>query len=409
MGDESTSGSRYRAIELIGEGGFGRVTRSFDRTLRRLVATKETLKPGRSEQEHLIHEARLLAYLDHPGVVAVYDVVSGERSSYSMQLLDGQSLQDRIGALKQADDEMPVFEAVRIVTRVSETMANAHDKGVLHLDLKPDNIMLARYGQVSVIDWGTARFFDTDRYTAYLRAGNEDPHRLAPEGRTGAGTPAYMSVEQLVEDGDDLGPPADVFAVGTLLYQLLTGSLPFRTDGNPTMLAFAKASARPRPPSLLRADVSEQLEALCLSMLSPKPAERPSDFHQVLAELSSLADFGQESETVWLRPGEVLFSQGDEGNTAFQILEGELEISVTDDSGRRVIATRQVGDVIGELALLSKTPRSATVTAKGTAEVRVVDWSALDVELRKANPLLAHMLHSLSDRLIEATHAVRDS
>lgn len=396
-------GDRYRDLDELGVGGFGRVTRSYDRTLRRLVATKEALTERASAGATLLREARLLAYLEHPGVVPVYDVGEGEGGiAYTMKLLAGQTLLGRLRALRAKGQQVPISEALRIITRVCEAMANAHAKGVIHLDLKPANIMLQDFGGVVVIDWGVARFFDTERYATYLAGAGEAPDGASLGAGGVAGTPGYMPPEQF-DAASTLGPRADIYAIGAVLYELLAGRRPFASTRSVGLLAARKATTPPPPLRELRPDVSEQLEAICLRMLAPDEARRPADLGAVLSDLAALSDFGDAAPTRRLRAGEVLFREGESGTAAFQILSGVLDISVGSGDAARVIATRGVGEIIGELALLSASTRSATVTARTEAEVRAIDWAAFEAELAKVNPLIGRMLRNLSDKLVEAT------
>ncbi len=396
---------RYRRLDELGAGGFGRVVRCFDRKLRRTVAAKEA-RPGKRElADHLLHEARLLAYLDHPGVVPVFDVDAGEGMAYTMKVLAGESLEDRLCDLEDQGLRMPISEAVRIVARVSETMANAHAKGVMHLDLKPANVMLEAYGRVSVIDWGISRFFDVRDYQQHLEAGGEPTAGVVANDGPSAGTPAYMPAEQFGMGTAPLGPRADVYSVGTMLFEMLSGQLPFARAPHVAALALQKANNPAPDPAPLRPGIPQRLGLLCQRMMAPTPDGRPGSFDEVLDALSSLGEFGAALEVMELADGELLFREGDEGETAYQIVAGALEVSIERDGASTVLATRQAGDLIGELALLSKRPRTATVRAVGPTRVRPLDWPGLEAELEKVDPLVGRLLRALSDKLVEATGA----
>jgi eukaryotic-like serine/threonine-protein kinase len=397
-------GGRYRQLGELGQGAFGRVVRCFDSSLRREVALKEALEDDEDLEALLLQEARLLAYLDHPGVVQVYDVQGRDGSvAYTMKVLNGSTLRQRLIDQRYEGAALAVSEVVRIVGRICEAMANAHDKGVLHLDLKPANVMLEPFGQVSVIDWGVSRFFDSERYRAFLVARGEEPAEELGDASTIAGTPAYMPPEQFSQE-TQLSPAADVYAVGTMLFELLTDSRPFPRTPNLMVLASLKATAA--PPSLreLRLDVPERLDALCRRMLAPRVEDRVSSFKEVIAELASLGSFDEAVGRRAVRADEILFEQGEGGTTAFQILEGEFEISTGGPEGpRTVVALRGAGDIIGELAMLSRSARTARVTAVTDGVVRALDWPALEQELAKLNPLIGQIMRSLSDKLVETT------
>jgi len=383
---------RYRRLDELGVGGCGRVTRAWDRRLRRVVAHKQVHPGSEVLRQLLVREARLLAYLDHPGVVQVYD--AGD-DVYTMRMVEGTSLEERL-----EHGPLPIGEALRIVARVAEALASVHAKGVVHLDLKPGNIVVQPYGQVSVIDWGVAQFYDQELYLAFLDdVGEAELTEEAPLHATG-GTPSYMPVEQAA--GEELGPSADVFAVGTVLYEMLTGRLPFPTGGGAAGVV-RKAVVRPKPPSTHRPGVPARLDHLCLRMLLPQPEARPADFGEVLAELRALRATEGASELRDLAAGEVLCREGDPGSAAYQVLSGELRTTIDGVELRR----HGPGEIVGELAIVSDAPRSATVTATTPTRVVVLTDAALTRELSRAHPLIARMVRSLADRLREEGERLR--
>lgn len=384
--------ARYRELFELGVGGAGRVTCVWDRWLRRRIAKKELLDPRPVQRAMLLQEARLLAWLDHPGTVPVYDIDAGPgETSYTMRHLPGQTLRARLGAA----GPLSVHEAIRILTRISEAMANAHAKGVLHLDLKPANLMLLPYGQVCILDWGVARFHDLASYRGFLRDAGEGeaPEAAAYQGI--AGTPSYMPVEQSA--GRALSRATDIYAAGTILYEMLVGRLPRSAGRLEDQLESLRAH---------RVDVPERLEALCLAMLAADLGERPASFDEVLVALDDLigVDVGVERT---LDAGEVLFREGEPADHAYQIRQGCLAVTVEGASGPTELARRTVGDLIGELGVVLEAPRSATVTAVEPTRVAVVTREVLTAAVESASPLVARMLRSLSSRLREEAERVK--
>jgi hypothetical protein len=394
-----STASRYRELGEIGAGGFGVVVQRFDRSLRRVVASKSPMVSGEAHDSALLREARLLAYLDHPGVVQVFDLSEGESEvSYTMELLEGTCLTQQLADLRNANRLMPVSEALRIVSRVSETVANAHAKGLLHLDIKPSNVMLQSFGHVSLLDWGMARFFDLNPYQEYLRRAGEIENADVHSGEVVGGTPAYMPPEQF-DPKFELSPTADIYALGTLLFELLTGVTPFEVcDDDWEALRSKKMLGAPGVRER-RPELSERLAAVCAAMLAPSPQDRPASVSAILEDLAALSDVGSGTELLPLASGEVLFEQGADGTTAYQVLSGELEILVDGET----IAKRKAGDIIGELAMLSRAKRSATVRASSPTTVRAIDWATVEDELSKVDPLIGRLLRKLSDKLIETT------
>jgi eukaryotic-like serine/threonine-protein kinase len=192
-------GTKYELLEEIGRGGMGTVYRARDRELERDVAIKVTSVPGVSDDERLRAEARVLASLEHPGIVAVHE--SGRlpdgRAFYVMSLVAGDQLDDRLRAVPALPDRLRLFD------RICDIVAFAHTHGVVHRDLKPANIMVGAFGDVRVLDWGLAR----------------RPHTAQDEVATGgSGTEGYMAPEQARGQADDR---SDVFSLGVLLREFV--------------------------------------------------------------------------------------------------------------------------------------------------------------------------------------------
>ena len=258
---------RYELLEPIGRGGMGTVYAAHDARLDRRVAVKVSNSVAASSdlERRLTREARVLARLEHPGIVPVHDagVLEDGRWFYVMKLVRGETLDQRAEAL---DSEA---ERLSVVERVVETVAFAHAAGVVHRDLKPSNIMLGSFGEVLVLDWGVARLIAAREQDAAGTGSGPAADEPAP-GRTSAGTrmgtPGFMAPEQARGDAAGAGPAADVYSLGALLYWLLTGgAAPTGADEAARDLQ----AAEPKPPKRLR--------AIVLKCLSPSPAGRYAD------------------------------------------------------------------------------------------------------------------------------------
>jgi eukaryotic-like serine/threonine-protein kinase len=208
------NGTRYELIEKIGQGGMGAVYRAHDRELDRAVAIKVLCAAPDQTKARMEREARITARLEHPSIVPVHDsgVLPDGRFFYAMKLVRGQRL--------DLPEAIPVAlaERLQLFQRICEAVAFAHAHGVIHRDLKPQNIMRGAFGEVLVLDWGLAQIAK--------QRGEEGRETLAEPPGTIAGTPGYMAPEQARGDIGDVDERADVYALGAILCFLVTGKSP---------------------------------------------------------------------------------------------------------------------------------------------------------------------------------------
>ncbi len=277
----------YRPQRRHARGGLGEVLAAQQEELSRLVAIKR-IRPERlhdSARRRFLREAQITAGLQHPGIVPIYGLGQDDQGPfYTMPLIDGQTLQEAIEAL-HADGSpcrgsrqgtLRFRELLQKFTTVCDTVAYAHDQGVIHRDLKPSNIMLGRYGETLVMDWGLAKKFGAEAWDEEQEIEEPSPspsgHTLTATGAV-VGTPQYMSPEQA--KGQATGPAGDVFNLGLILYAILTGTPAFKepgSGGGDPLKAVRDAAVLPprhRDPYLPRA-----LEAICLTAVAAQPEDR---------------------------------------------------------------------------------------------------------------------------------------
>ncbi len=404
--DTQGKDSRYIHLGKLGKGGFGEVERCFDKQLNRIIARK-VLHHNSKEDPHrinyLVNEARLVCYLDHPGIVPIYDIHVSESGqlSYTMKLLEGQNLHQH---LQTAGDGtlLPLSRCLQIFTKICETMAFAHDKGVLHLDLKPANVMVGSFGQVMILDWGTAKLYNPSRYQEFLQASNipYEGNELHDPIEGSSGSLCHMPLEQMIHQRDTLTPAADVFSAGVLLYHLLSGTSPYNSNDIQSY-ALDLVTKPVQPIQELRSDLPPQLAAICMKMLETNHLNRYPNFVEVLADLEELATSGRRFQQRTYAPGEILMRQGDVGEFALLIVEGEVEISIELEGGRQVLATCSKGEMIGELAIFSHQLRMATVTALTPTTTRVMTQGDIETEIDKLPPWVGQMVKGLSNKFID--------
>lgn len=250
---------RYRIVEAIGRGGMGEVYRATDEVLGRDVAVKLMLPaPGTlAVTERFLREARAAARIRDPHVVVAYDFGAHENCSYlAMELVSGRTVADELRRTGPFPGEL----AECVVRQAAAGLAAAHRQGVVHRDIKPGNLLLAEDGSVKVADFGIVRFLDEFMTT------------LTSVGQI-VGTTQFLSPECAL--GKPAGPASDVYALGCVLYQLMTGHPPFVAD-EPASILFQHVKREPVPPSDLRPELAGGLERLLFWMLAKDPARRPT-------------------------------------------------------------------------------------------------------------------------------------
>lgn len=265
---------RYRLESRLGEGGMGVVYRARHVLIDRVVALK-LIRPDLRGETHLrawmLREARAANRVDHAHIVDIHDVGETEDGELYlvMEYLMGTALSTEI-----AKGPMPISRAVDILEQMCAALARAHDLGVVHRDLKSDNIMLTnrggRHDYVKILDFG-------------LAALTRDP-RLAPKGAV-FGTPEYMSPEQA--RGEDAEAASDLYALGILLFEMVTGRLPFRSADRDTLLEMQRTAKAPSP-TINRKDLPEAAEQICLRLLEKEIKARFRDGHHLQEELKKL-------------------------------------------------------------------------------------------------------------------------
>src|SRR5215470_10676898 len=258
-------GGRYRIIGLLGRGGMGEVYRATDLTLGQSVALKFLPEEAARDQrllERFHGEVRIARMVSHANVCRVYDIGEVEGMPFiSMEYVDGEDLASlllRIGRL-------PADKALEIARKLCAGLAAAHDRGVIHRDLKPQNIMLNKRGEVLIMDFGLAAI-----------AG----HLSGAEVRNG--TPAYMAPEQL--KGAEVTAKSDIYALGLVLYELFTGKRPFDAKNVQAMLR-QQETAQLTSMTSIAADIDPAVEKAIRRCLDPDPARRPASVLSVAAAL----------------------------------------------------------------------------------------------------------------------------
>jgi eukaryotic-like serine/threonine-protein kinase len=286
-----TPGERFDIQQVHAQGGLGVVFLARDQEIDRTVALKQIKSQWADDDDsraRFLLEARITGRLEHPGIVPIYALGADAtgRPYYAMRLIRGESLLEVLERFHgprgaSADPRLRIPELRKLLRRfvdVCNAVDYAHSKGVIHRDVKPSNIMVGKYGETLVVDWGLAKVIGSDEDVALTTrmvrrhepGGDDASTRIG----TTIGTPAYMSPEQAAGRNDELGPATDVYSLGATLYHVLTGTLPHYVDDD-IGVAFAKLERGGIAPPIARAQwLPKPLSSICMKALALKPEER---------------------------------------------------------------------------------------------------------------------------------------
>ncbi len=278
--------AQFRVVAKLGEGGMGIVYKAIDEELRRTVALKmlpHGVVGNDERRRRFLREARAAAAITHPNIAAVYEIGEvGGRPFIAMEFVPGASLREVL-----ARGRIDLSEALRIAKAVARALVKAHARGVVHRDLKPDNVMIGEDGEIKVLDFGLARFDKPDEVSKSVLETDETASHVTADGHI-VGTAGYMSPEQAL--GKDVDHRTDLFSLGAMLFEMTTGVRPFRGAG---MLEIVIAATRddPGPASAHNAEVRPRLDAVIARCLAKRAGDRfatARDFARALDEVDGL-------------------------------------------------------------------------------------------------------------------------
>ena len=383
---DATQLGRYRILGELGRGAMGVVYRAEDPVLDRQLAIKTVFVPAddadRSEYEaRFTQEARAAGKLGHPGIVTIYDVGrEGAMVYMAMELLEGVDLGAQAAARR-----FSVPEALSIAERVADALAFAHDRGVVHRDIKPPNIMLVGGGRVKIMDFGIARMRSSDLKT-----------------QTGLmmGTPRYMSPEQVA--GRPVDQRSDIFSLGTVLYELLTGTKLF-AGNDATEIMYNVSQVRPVPPSRINRQVPAMLDLVVAKALEKDVGERYQDAHQFAADLRAcLNELGiqrADTDTTQRIDRRAGASQGDDKTEKLRVGDSDATLPAADAGTRTRGGKPQNIIVDANTRLAVSRIFDSSAALKRLTEPEKKDYARLLASPRAAN-FLVRMWRDLEMRVL---------
>ncbi len=391
-------GERYAVVRPLGRGGMASVELATDAVLLREVAIKRMDPPAHSapDPDRFVGEAQITAQLDHPNIPPVHDlVVDGALPYFVMKAVSGQTLAETIDARPDTPRDPEVLdELLAIFLKVCDAVAFAHSRGVVHRDLKPQNVMVDTFNRVYVMDWGLARVLpgsQAERVRVARRLYADD----------GSGTVSYMAPEQASPLWRPIGPWTDVFALGALLYEIVCGHPPYWGDSHAEVRALAaKADIVPLENVVPGGRVPAALSRIIRKATAREPSERYAGVSQLARDIERFRRGGLGFGSKRYQPGEVIVLEGEQGSDAYVITHGRCVAYKTIEGRKVVLREMGPGDVFGEMAVFSSRPRSATVEAIESTLVRVVGRHLLQEGLG-LDTWMGAFVRALTDRFRE--------
>ena len=395
---------KWVIFKEIGRGGMGVVYRARQIEPNRLVALKMVLHGPFADARDLRRfrqEAEVIAGLDHPNIVPVHDLAAdaaGTRASYTMQFVTGRTLTEMIATQATQRDLERILQCL---ISVCDALAFAHSRGIVHRDLKPDNIMVGEFGQVYLMDWGLAKLSKTQP------ASGGDALMNAPGP---VGTPDYMAPEQARGNPDMVDERADVFGLGALLFEVLSGQPPYGMDGDQNAILKRATSGR-----VLDIDtacgpigVSRRIRAVAEKATCPDPDGRYASVRELQDAMRAFLHGGLHLPRKSFAPGELIVREGDRGDAAYMIVAGKCRAFRTVDGREETLSVMEPGEAFGEMALILFEPRAASVVAVDQVTVLVLDQATMNEGLGLSGWTGA-LVRALAQRFADLEQMVRSS
>ena len=402
-------GSNIEITSEIAVGGMGKVSLAKDKIIDREIAYKvlhENMEEDKDLYRQFVDEARITGLLEHSNIVPVHTLgINTEGHVYfTMKFVNGDTLLEVIEQISHGNqdylDYYTQFMRLRIFRKVCDAVAFAHSKNIVHRDIKPENIMIGDYGEVLLMDWGIAKFMDAAERTSSSDCDLNISQPMQTLDGTIKGSPAYMSPEQARGEMADYDIRSEIFLLGATLYHLMTLKPPYYDDDVNAMVEMAEKADYVSPgkaaPDQQIPDELSQIIEKAMHLDKEQRYQKVSDFIQAIDNLMS----GQIMSTKkTYKAGEDIIRHGDSGNEAYVIVEGEVEV-YKKFAGKKTVFTRlHSGDVFGEMASITDTVRSASISAITDTTCLLITPETLTEQLHKMPPWLEKIITALSNRL----------
>jgi serine/threonine protein kinase len=413
----------------IAEGGMASIELAVDRMLGRRVALKlmhAEYQRNPLAVESFIREAQVTGQLDHPNIVPVHELAldADGRLYFTMKLVEGRTLFELLDDLRAGHDRFAphgvkisttlehedLLRLIDVMLRVFDAVAFAHSRGVAHCDLKPANVMVGDYGQVHVMDWGIAKLLPEREPERRARVQPVHDTLMPPADETNVvmGTPAYMSPEQARGARNEIDRRSDVFALGAMLFEILTGHPPYQGQDAAEELAQAKAC---KPVLLPHLAITRELRRIVGMAMHPDPSQRYQSVEQFRTELQGFMRGGDNFPRRRFAKGDWLIREGETGDAAYILVSGRCEVCKQVKGRRESMRMLGPGDVFGETSILASSPRTASVVALTEVIAVVVTADVLEREIGAMKPWMGSFIRALALRFTDVenrSHGVTD-
>jgi serine/threonine protein kinase len=403
---------RLKTGQQFEEGGMSSLLEVIDTNLMRKMVMK-IIRDDKVKDEYeisrMVFEAQITAQLDHPNIVPIYElgIDKKKRLFFTMKRIYGKPLYKLINTEDPSITvEKNILPLIQILIKVCDAISYAHSKGVLHRDLKPDNIMVGEFGQVYLMDWGIA-CIKRDRESSIddidLPMDKKRKRFTLREELRGniIGTPCYMPPEQAHGDLKAIDERSDVFSLGAILYEILTGTYPIPGNSLQEMVINARKCEIEPPNERVDFPLPIGLVRITMKAMSKDPADRYQSVEELKKALEGFLIGSERFLGRIYKPGALIVREGEQGDEAYIIRAGKCRVFKTingEKVERRILGE---GDVFGETAILTGKPRTASVEAIDNVTVAVVKSQYFEEELAVGS-WLAPFIFALAERFREA-------
>jgi serine/threonine-protein kinase len=389
----------------LARGGMGHVHPAMDRNLVRQVALKRLDKAYASKafyRDSFIAEAQMNGQLEHPNIVPVHELsVDGNGVPYfTMKLVQGIPFSDWLE--QHAPGTLERLEGgIEVLLKVCDALAYAHHRGVVHRDLKPANIMVGDFGQVYLMDWGLAKLIRGEPASG--------PNALM-NARGPVGTPDFMAPEQARGNPKDVDERSDVFGVGALLFEVLTGQGPYgqENDQRKTLERAAAGKVISIDAACEPFGIARRIRAIAERATQADPNASYASITEMQSEMRAFLHGGMHLPRKSFAAGEIIFREGDKGDAAYMIIGGKCRAYRTVNGVEETLAVMHTGEAFGEMALILFEPRAATVAAIDPVTVLVLDQATMNEGLGLSGWTGA-LVRALAQRFSDLEQMVRSS